>query len=114
MTNEITGDMFQWVIKQVDVIDTEIGNTSKNSNGDAYVTLCCGGVRKEGEKLPVLCSTTELVVDFWKKSFLEYVETLNIKGSKKLWWRNHPTLEEVNVNGEEYFQIHSRLVVTNV
>lgn len=113
MTNEITNDLVAWAAKQVDRIDPEIGNTSKNYNGDAYVTLCCGGVKPEGEKFPVLVNEAESAIDFWKHSFTEYASKLGIDGPKKLWWRQHPSLIECTADGDTYLTIRARLVVTN-
>jgi hypothetical protein len=73
--------------------------------GEGYVTLMVGGVKPEGEVVPIWCYTATDAVREWVASFYEY--TRGRKG--RLYWRWRP---QVICEGGHY-QVCARLLITD-
>lgn len=102
----------------------------KCQTGEEYVAVVSGGIKPEGDRFPVYCSTPEQAVLLWMLAFVGYSATRPQKG--KLYWREKPTVEgEVLVSGNvpgnwpkdkdgfpmglahKFYTVYSRLVISD-
>ena len=79
-----------------------------------------GGVKPEGEHIPVLCSTPEKAVELWLDTARDYK---NLSAGNTLVWRAKPEMTEIILHREaldqpegglkpvSFFTVYSRLAV---
>lgn len=77
-------------------------------NGEAYVTLCSGGLKDEGAPLPGLFDTPEKATESYLYHFNIFVwNAIDDAEGATLIWRERP-----NVDGEDgMYYVYSRLVI---
>ena len=80
------------------------GNYAQAPTGESYVEVLSGGVKDEGEHIPLLCSSPELAVELWRKAMFAYAGPPD-KG-KTLYWRIPPEM-----NGQWIMRIDASLEV---
>jgi hypothetical protein len=69
-------------------------NGSLSVTGEPYVALCCGGIKREGERIGVYCTYEAKAVEFFYREWEAYWRDL-FHGSWadwKLYWRQKPEL----------------------
>lgn len=80
---------------------------NKDSKGTLYQTLVAGGVKLEGEKYPLYCTSREKAEDLYLKTLLEFLD-----GRKEIVWRTRPSTELIykrSIKRPELWQVWSRL-----
>ena len=82
-----------------------IGHTPR---GTPFVTLCSGGIKREGDPAPVLCLDAKLAEVYYQDSLKQYIEA---NGPGVLCWRQLPTMETVLTHGVDRYFVWSRLCV---
>ena len=62
-------------------------DASRAPNGEQYVSLCSGGIKKEGDQYPAYYASEEIAAEEWLKSAWQYADK---RGGKTLYWRRRP------------------------
>lgn len=83
-------------------------DTYQTPRGTPFVTLCSGGIKPEGEPVPLLCLTAELAEAYYWQSLRNYIKA-NLPG--KLCWRTRPVIQTVVANNITRYFIWSRLCI---
>lgn len=83
---------------------------STNQHGEVYVNLCSGGMRAEGQPIPVLFAKPIAAAYAW----LETATAYRAQGDRHLYWRTRPRLEAIDNAGSTYWAVYSRLVVSDI
>ena len=73
--------------------------------GEPYVTLAIGGIKREGQPMPVVCNTEQEAIDGWKQSFDEYAASR----TGRLYWRHRPEIE----TKDDKVVVYCRLIITD-
>ena len=112
--------------------DTGARNMSRAPCGEPYVTLCSGGVKKQGESNGVMFSDEARAWRWWYYAVLDYAETIapeNDWPNLHLYWRDKPayeTDEYVSLNQAQQLQrgeplhnvrlgyVYSRLLISKL
>jgi len=93
-------------------------STALAVTGQPYATICCGGIKVEGEPHPALCADEATAVRLWYEAVLAHGHGI-IDGV--LYWRIKPELEcfrmtVAETRGhrtcEDRFAIYSRLLIS--
>lgn len=75
----------------------ELGYTSLAPNGQPYVTVVCGGIKEEGQRMPVYCTSQDEAVKWWLKAANEYAPN-----SSMIYWRSKPDMDSVTMRYPEH------------
>lgn len=66
------------------------GTTAYAPNGAAYVVVCGGGVKPEGEPTPAKFASEELAAEWWLDAAIKFA---GLTGHNVLYWREEPGIE---------------------
>lgn len=88
-------------------VHSELGERGTCPTGEPYVVICCGGIKEEGQRVPVICSTEELAIKYFKQSLKEYVES---KPTGTLYWR---WLPELHTREDGRYYAYCRLAISD-
>lgn len=88
-----------------------------SQTGEKYVVIVSGGLKAEGVRCPILCSTEELAIKFWLDAFNEY--TTDKAGT--IYWRVRPELgswkiRQADIEGipdDLVYVVYSRLLISD-
>ena len=90
------------------VLSQEVFDKGFTAGGQAFDTLCSGGIKRESDPVPLLCITPECADFYYRESLKRYIETFS---PGKLCWRTLPVLEEILCLGTFRYFVWSRLCI---
>jgi len=67
----------------------DVGDYSLCPTGEPYLVFTCGGVKQDGERSKVFCTTAESAIQYWIAEFEKYAAN----HSGRLYWRCRPEIE---------------------
>jgi len=78
---------------------SEPTDCSLSVTGEPYITLCCGGVKLEGERMGVYCTDEQKAIDLFYREWRRYWYYITPQGDQnyKLYWRQMPMMREHKV-----------------
>jgi hypothetical protein len=82
-------------------VHPEIGNNALSATGEEFIVILSGGMKEEGDPLPIICSSPEIAIRMWLDAVLKYAESKH----GTLYWRIPPELESVTYVSENYSQL---------
>lgn len=90
--------------------DTGARNMGRAPTGESYVTVMSGGIRPEGNPVPVLFGDEDRAWRWWYYAVLDYAETIAPEADWQklhLYWRDRPEFsfaEYITVDGAQRLQ----------
>lgn len=87
-------DFKDWIESHVDKVHPDLGDGPRAPTGDPYVTLACGGLKRDGEPDPLFAGNLDDLFKYARHGFLEYISSIPNSGPTTLYWRKHPIVDE--------------------
>ena len=82
--------------QQDKAIDTGARDMSRAPCGEPYITVVSGGLKAQGDRIPIYFGTEVRAVEWWRYGVMDYAETIAPEaqwGGLHLYWREEPRFE---------------------